>query len=204
MAVEGVIVLPQTLCPCQPAAAVPVKRYKRRMEQQIGNCVQDTTAPLLQKCSQLAAAGENTDKKTNEILEEAHNFVMQVQRSPCALQLARELGAVLDGLWDAAASAGVAAPGVHLPALQLADIHDVACKLQLPAQIFEFLAGVLPLQLAITSACCCTLFHRCSCHTAIAKCTSACPCSTQATTPAAHSGQQASNMLPAPAAGGYL
>ena len=75
---------PQTLCPCQPAAAVPVKRYKRRMEQQIGNCVQDTTAPLLQKCSQLAAAGENTDKKTNEILEEAHNFVMQVRRSPCA------------------------------------------------------------------------------------------------------------------------
>ena len=69
--------------PCQPAAAVPVKRYKRRMEQQIGNCVQDMTAPLLQKCSQLAAAGENTDKKTNEILEEAHNFVMQVRGSPC-------------------------------------------------------------------------------------------------------------------------
>lgn len=69
-------------------AAVPVKRYKRRMEQQIGNCVQDTTAPLLQKCSQLAAAGENTDKKTNEILEEAHNFVMQLADiydyvSPC-------------------------------------------------------------------------------------------------------------------------
>ena len=68
--------------PCVPAAAVPVKRYKKRMEQQIGMCIQDTTAPLLQQCSQLAAAGENTDKKTNEILEEAHNFVMQAGRMP--------------------------------------------------------------------------------------------------------------------------
>lgn len=40
------------------------------------------------QCSQLAAAGENTDKKTNEILEEAHMFVLQLADiydfvSPC-------------------------------------------------------------------------------------------------------------------------
>ena len=31
-------------------------------------CIQDTFAPLLQSCSSLAAAGADTNKKTNEIL----------------------------------------------------------------------------------------------------------------------------------------
>lgn len=70
------------------AAAVPMKRYRKRMQQQIGMCIQDTTAPLLQRCSQLAAAGEDTDKRTNEILDDAHNFVLQLADiydfvSPC-------------------------------------------------------------------------------------------------------------------------
>lgn len=58
------------------------------MQQQIGMCIQDTTAPLLQRCSQLAAAGQDTDKRTNEILDDAHNFVSQLADiydfvSPC-------------------------------------------------------------------------------------------------------------------------
>lgn len=71
-----------------PAAAVPVKRYKKRMQQQIGMCIQESTAPLLQRCSQLAAAGQDTDKRTNEILDDAHSFVAQLADiydfvSPC-------------------------------------------------------------------------------------------------------------------------
>ncbi len=70
------------------AAAVPMKRYRKRMQQQIGMCIQDMTAPLLQRCSQLAAAGEDTDKRTNDILDDAHNFVSQLADiydyvSPC-------------------------------------------------------------------------------------------------------------------------
>ena len=58
------------------------------MQQQIGMCIQDMTAPLLQRCSQLAAAGEDTDKRTNDILDDAHNFVSQLADiydyvSPC-------------------------------------------------------------------------------------------------------------------------
>ena len=58
------------------------------MQQQIGMCIQDITAPLLQKCSQLAAAGQDTDKHTKEILEDAHGFVAQLADiydyvSPC-------------------------------------------------------------------------------------------------------------------------
>ena len=58
------------------------------MQQQIGMCIQDITAPLLQRCSQLAAAGEDTDKRTNDILDDAHNFVSQLADiydyvSPC-------------------------------------------------------------------------------------------------------------------------
>ena len=41
-------------------------------------CIQDLFAPLLQACSQLAAAGENTDKRTREILEQAHMFKNQL------------------------------------------------------------------------------------------------------------------------------
>ena len=71
-----------------PAAAVPMKKYGRRMQQQIGMCIQEITAPLLQRCSQLAAAGEDTDKRTSEILDDAHNFVAQLADiydfvSPC-------------------------------------------------------------------------------------------------------------------------
>ena len=58
------------------------------MQQQIGMCIQDITAPLLQRCSQLAAASQDTDKRTNEILDDAHNFVAQLADiydfvSPC-------------------------------------------------------------------------------------------------------------------------
>lgn len=76
----------QGACVC--AAAVPAKRYRKRMQQQIGMCIQDITAPLLQRCSQLAAAGQDTDKHTNDILEDAHSFVSQLADiydyvSPC-------------------------------------------------------------------------------------------------------------------------
>ncbi|KAL3132011.1 hypothetical protein ABBQ32_008631 [Trebouxia sp. C0010 RCD-2024] len=69
-------------------AAVPMKRYRKRMQQQIGMCIQDITAPLLQRCSQLVAAGQDTDKRTNEILDDAHDFVAQLADiydfvSPC-------------------------------------------------------------------------------------------------------------------------
>ena len=51
-------------------------------------CIQDTFAPLLRNCAQLAAAGENTDKRTSEILDKAHDFVVQLADiydfvSPC-------------------------------------------------------------------------------------------------------------------------
>ena len=67
---------------------MPLKRYRKRMQQQIGMCIQDITAPLLQRCSQLVAAGQDTDKRTNEILDDAHNFVSQLADiydfvSPC-------------------------------------------------------------------------------------------------------------------------
>ena len=41
-------------------------------------CIQDRFAPLLQQCSQLIAAGENTDRRVTEILAEADGFVDQV------------------------------------------------------------------------------------------------------------------------------
>ena len=40
--------------------------------------IQELFAPMLQACSQLAAAGENTDKRTNEILEQAGDFQAQL------------------------------------------------------------------------------------------------------------------------------
>lgn len=77
---------PLTVALC--AGAVKPKRYRKRCEQQIGMCIQDTFAPLLRNCAQLAAAGENTDKRTNEILDKAHEFVVQLADiydfvSPC-------------------------------------------------------------------------------------------------------------------------
>ncbi|BDA50552.1 Exocyst complex component 3 [Coccomyxa sp. Obi] len=55
--------------------AIQPKRYRKRCEQQIGMSIQDNFAPLLRDCAQLMAAGENTDKRTGEILDEAHEFV---------------------------------------------------------------------------------------------------------------------------------
>jgi len=40
------------------------KRYRKRCEQQIGMSIQEHFAPLLRNCAQLAAAEENTDKRT--------------------------------------------------------------------------------------------------------------------------------------------
>ena len=40
------------------------KRYRKRCEQQIGMSIQENFAPLLRNCAQLAAAEENTDKRT--------------------------------------------------------------------------------------------------------------------------------------------
>ena len=76
------------LGPACRAGAVKPKRYRKRCEQQIGMCIQDTFAPLLRNCAQLAAAGENTDKRTSEILDKAHEFVVQLADiydfvSPC-------------------------------------------------------------------------------------------------------------------------
>jgi hypothetical protein len=54
------------------------KAWRRRCLAQIGMCIQDSFAPLLQQCSQLIAAGENTDRRVTEILGEADTFVAQV------------------------------------------------------------------------------------------------------------------------------
>ena len=55
------IIIPATLHTLPPAARA-----------------QDRFAPLLQQCSQLIAAGENTDRRVSEILGEADGFVDQV------------------------------------------------------------------------------------------------------------------------------
>ena len=36
--------------------------------------IQDMFAPMLQACSQLAVAGDDTDKRTTEILEQTREF----------------------------------------------------------------------------------------------------------------------------------
>lgn len=54
------------------------KAWRRRCLAQVGMCVQDAYAPLLQACSQLVAAGENTDRRVGEILAQADAFVDQV------------------------------------------------------------------------------------------------------------------------------
>ena len=41
-------------------------------------CIQDMFSPLLQRCSQLIAAGEDTDKGVTEILSDADAFVVQL------------------------------------------------------------------------------------------------------------------------------
>lgn len=55
------------------------KAWRRRCLSQISMCIQDSFAPLLQRCSQLIAAGENTDKGVTEILAEANDWVDQVR-----------------------------------------------------------------------------------------------------------------------------
>lgn len=60
-------------------AASPLRKaWRRRCLAQIGMCIQDSFAPLLQRCSQLIAAGENTDARVTEILAEADEWVEQV------------------------------------------------------------------------------------------------------------------------------
>lgn len=54
------------------------KAWRRRCLAQICMGIQDEYAPLLQRCSQLIAAGENTDARVTEILAEADEFVAQV------------------------------------------------------------------------------------------------------------------------------
>ena len=61
-----------------PAAAGLRKAWRRRCLQQIGMCIQDTFAPMLQQCSQLIAAGQNSDRRVTEILAEADDFVVQL------------------------------------------------------------------------------------------------------------------------------
>ena len=47
------------------------KRYRKRCEQQIGMSIQENFAPLLRNCAQLAAAEEDTDKRT---VRRLHHF----------------------------------------------------------------------------------------------------------------------------------
>jgi hypothetical protein len=61
------------------AGSSPLRKlWRRRCLQQISNCIQDRFAPLLQKCSQLIAAGQNTDKHLSDVLTEADGFVAEV------------------------------------------------------------------------------------------------------------------------------
>lgn len=105
------------------------KAWRRRCLAQIGMCMQDRFAPLLQRCSQLIAAGERTDQRLAEILEEADEFVGQASAA-CAAAVA------VNGLL-AAAARRLAPPHAHshqpLPptaaacpaaAPQLAPIYD--------------------------------------------------------------------------------
>ena len=55
------------------------KRYRKRCEQQIGMSIQDNFAPLLRDCAQLAAAEENTDKRT---VRRLHIFSLVFVKAP--------------------------------------------------------------------------------------------------------------------------
>eukprot|EP00887_Chlorella_sp_A99_P000004 scaffold16.g4.t1 len=70
----------------QPASPLR-KAWRRRALQQIENAVQERFAPLLQRCSQLIAAGENTDQRVTEILGAADELVVQYHR---------QLGSMID------------------------------------------------------------------------------------------------------------
>lgn len=54
------------------------KAWRRRCLAAMCMGIQDGYAPLLQRCSQLIAAGENTDARVTEILAEADEFVAQL------------------------------------------------------------------------------------------------------------------------------
>ena len=60
------------------AGTVQPKRWKRRCTAHIGMSLNDSFAPLQQMCSQLAAAGEDTDKRSDEILTLAQDFAHQL------------------------------------------------------------------------------------------------------------------------------
>lgn len=51
------------------------KAWKKRCLDQLSMAIQDSSAPLLQRCSQLMAAGSDTEARLDSILEEAQDFV---------------------------------------------------------------------------------------------------------------------------------
>jgi len=51
------------------------KAWKRRCLQQISMSIQDKFASLLQRCSQLLAAGQDTERQVESILEDAQGFI---------------------------------------------------------------------------------------------------------------------------------
>ena len=57
--------------PPTPGAPKP-KRWWRRTEQQVTASIQESFAPLLQRCSQLAAGGDEADRRVRELLDDAH------------------------------------------------------------------------------------------------------------------------------------
>ena len=63
-------------------AGITRKAYRQRCEDQIGMCIQDTFAPLLQSCSHLAAAGADTNKKTDEILGQVRLLILTPEPVP--------------------------------------------------------------------------------------------------------------------------
>ncbi len=63
---EGAFKIEYPVCTGTMGAMQP-KRYRKRCEQQIGMSIQENFAPLLRNCAQLAAAEENTDKRTVHI-----------------------------------------------------------------------------------------------------------------------------------------
>jgi hypothetical protein len=86
-------------------AASPLRKaWRRRCLAQIGMCIQDSFAPLLQRCSQLIAAGENTDARVTEILAEADEWVEQVGcgrgwgAGPAPAPVHRQMGPLQPGL----------------------------------------------------------------------------------------------------------
>ena len=59
------------------------KRYRKRCEQQIGMSIQENFAPLLRNCAQLAAAEEDTDKRTVRRLRHLSLVSVKALRMVC-------------------------------------------------------------------------------------------------------------------------